>query len=173
MSTLLIAEFTDADALLAAARDSHSAGDRVLDAFSPFPIEGLAELLGSTSTRLRVVMAIGGLLVAAVMLGTEYYSAVIGYPINSGGRPLNSWPTFMMPPFAVGILAAAVAGFIALMWETGLPRLNDPLFDVTGFEQASQKRFLLALAPANQSDAGITAERLRLAGAIAIREVPT
>lgn len=173
MSTLLIAEFTDANALLSAARDSQSAGDRVIDAFSPFPIDGLAELIGPTSTRLRVVMAIGGLAIAGLMLGTEYYSAVIGYPINSGGRPLNSWPTFMMPPFAVGILAAAVSGFIALLWETGLPRLNDPLFDVTGFEQASQTRFLLALDPRTQSDTSVTAERLRRAGAIAIREVAT
>jgi Protein of unknown function (DUF3341) len=173
MSALLIAEFTDANALLAAARDSQSAGDRVIDAFSPFPIEGLSELLGATSTRLRVAMAIGGLIIAGLMLGAEYYSAVIGYPVNSGGRPLNSWPTFVMPPFAVGILGAAVFGFIALMWETGLPRLNDPLFDVAGFDQASQKRFLLAIAPTSQSDMSVTAERLRRAGAIAIREVAT
>jgi hypothetical protein len=173
MSTLLIAEFDEADALMAAARASQNAGDRVLDSFSPFPIDGMAELLGATSTRLRLVMALGGLGVAALMLGTEYYSAVINYPINSGGRPLNSWPAFMLPPFAVGILGAAIAGFIALMWETGLPRLNHPLFDIPDFGEASQTRFLLALAPHHQADSGLTRERLHAAGAVAIREVAT
>jgi hypothetical protein len=173
MSAVLIAEFDEADALMAAARASQNAGDRLLDSFSPFPIDGMAELLGATSTRLRLVMALGGLAVAALMLGTEWFSAVIDYPINSGGRPPNSWPAFMLPPFAVGILGAAIAGFIALMWETGLPRLNHPLFDIPDFGEANQTRFLLALAPHNEADSGPTRERLHAAGAVTIREVPT
>lgn len=172
MSTVLIAEFNEADALMAAARESRTVGDRVLDAFSPFPIEGMAEFLGVTSTRLRLVMAIGGLGVAGLMYGTEWFSAVIDYPINSGGRPLNSWPVFVLPPFAVGILAAAIAGFIALMWETGLPRLNHPLFEIENFGQANQTRFLLALAPPSEDALSIARERLARSGAIAIREVP-
>jgi len=171
MSTVLIAEFTDADALYGAAREGRSAGDRILDAFSPFPVDGMAELIGATTTRLRLVMAIGGLAIAALMLGTEYFSAMLDYPINSGGRPLNSWPAFMLPPFAVGILGAAVAGFIALMWETGLPRLHHPLFAIEGFEQASQSRFLLALAPLDESTVARARARLREGGAVTIREV--
>ena len=172
MSIVLIAEFAKADALFAAARDSSTAGDRVLDAFSPFPVKGMAELLGATSTRLRLVMAIGGLGVAALMFGTEWFSAVIDYPINSGGRPLNSWPAFMLPPFAVGILAAAICGFIALMWETGLPRLHHPLFEIEHFDNASQNRFLLALTPSNDKALHDSRDRLKKSGAIAIREVP-
>jgi hypothetical protein len=173
MTTLLIVEFTEADALMAAARESRTAGDCVLDAFSPFPIDGMAEFLGVTSTRLRVAMAIGGLGAAALMFGTEWYSAVINYPINSGGRPLNSWPAFMLPPFAVGILAAAIAGFIALMWETGLPRLNHPLFEIEDFGRANQTHFLLALAPPSADALPSVRNRLTQSGAVAIREVPT
>jgi Alternative complex III, ActD subunit len=174
VSTVVIAEFSEADALLAAARAHHASGDRLLDTFSPFPIEGMAELLGATSTRLRLVMAIGGLSVAALMFGTEWFSAVIDYPINSGGRPLNSWLAFMLPPFAVGILAAAIFGFIALMWETGLPRLNHPLFAIEDFERASQNRFVLALlGPENEKGLSSMRQRLKRAGALAIREVTT
>lgn len=173
MSRVLIAEFDHADALLEAAREGSREGDRVLDAFTPFPIEGMAELLGATSTRLRLVMALGGLAVAAMMFGAEYFSAVVDYPINSGGRPFNSWLTFVMPPFAVGILGAAISGFIALMFETGLPRLNHPLFEIENFDQATQQRFLLALAPGGD-DSAIEPLRNRLerAGAVSIREVP-
>ena len=169
---MLIAEFAEAGALLAAARDSNDAGDRVLDAFSPFPVEGMAALLGATSTRLRLVMAIGGLGVAALMYATEWFSAVIDYPIDSGGRPLNSWLAFMLPPFAVGILAAAICGFIALMWDTGLPRLHHPLFEIEGFGAASQNRFLLALAPPTDQRLAASRDRLKKSGAVAIREVP-
>ncbi len=117
-------------------------------------------------------MAIGGLGIAAFAYGIEYYSAVIDYPINCGGRPLNSWPAFMLFPFAIGILGAASAGFIALLVETGLPRLHHPLFEIPGFERASQDRFLLALeAPEAANDLRALRDWLSEAGAIAIWEV--
>jgi hypothetical protein len=172
MSTVLIAEFTEADALLAAARDSNDAGDRVLDAFSPFPVEGMAALLGATSTRLRLVMAIGGLGIAALMYGTEWFSAVVDYPIDSGRRPLHSWPAFLLPPFAVGILAAAICGFVTLLWETGLPRLHHPLFEIEDFGEASQNRFLLALTPRTDKALNASRDRLKKSGAVSVREVP-
>ena len=173
MTRVLIAHFKQGAALLEAARQSQRDGTNVLDAFTPIPVEGMAELLGATSTRLRVVMAVGGLAMAAFAFGVQYYSAVINYPINSGGRPLNSWPTFMLVPFATGILAAAICGFIAFMVETGLPRLHHPLFEIPDFGQASQDRFLLALeAPEANKDLVALRKRLTEAGAIEVLEVP-
>jgi hypothetical protein len=118
----------------------------VVDAFTPVPVEGLAELVGLTPTRVRVAMFIGGIAVAGLLYATEWYSAVIDYPINSGGRPFNSWIPFMLPPFATGIFAASVVGLITLFVTTGLPRLHDPLFALEGFEQVTQGRFVLLLA---------------------------
>jgi hypothetical protein len=173
MNRVVIAEFDRAEALLEAAREGSREGNCVLDAFTPFPIEGLAELLGATSTRLRLIMALGGFAVVALMFGIEYFSAVIDYPFNSGGRPFDSWLTFVLPPFAVGILGAAISGFVALMVETGLPRLHHPLFEIENFEQATQRRFLLALAAhADESAINPLRERLTRAGAVSIREVP-
>ena len=172
MTNVLIVQFSDSGTMLQAARESKREGTAVLDAFSPFPVEGMAELLGATSTRLRVVMAIGGLGMAAFAFGLQYYSAAIDYPINSGGRPLNSWPAFMLVPFATGILAAAVCGFIALLWETGLPRLHHPLFEIPDFERASQDKFLLALeAPEAKNDLAALRKRLTEAGATEVMEV--
>ena len=81
------------------------------------------------------------------LTASNIISAVINYPYNSGGRPLDAWPAFMLVPFATGILVAAIAGFAAFLIETGLPRLHHPLFAVEGFERASQDRFVLALEP--------------------------
>jgi hypothetical protein len=171
---LLLAEFVQARQLADAARAAGRYQYRLIDAFTPFPVEGVAELLPSRSSRIRPAMFIAGFAMAALAYGTELYSAVIGYPYNSGGRPLNAWPAFMLVPFATGILLAAIAGLTAFLWETRLPRLHDPLFAVEGFERATQDRFVLALArPAAADETQHAIDWLMRAGAIAVREVDT
>lgn len=174
MSNMYVAEFLEAETLLRVAREAKEARFRLVDAFSPFPIEGVADLLGATSTRLRVIMFLGGMTVAAIAYGIEGWSAVYNYPINSGGRPLNSWPAFMLFPFAVGIFGAALAGLIALLVETGLPRLHHPLFSIVGFERVTQDRFMLALrGPADAAEATAAADWLMRAGAVYVWEIET
>jgi hypothetical protein len=171
MTRVLIAEFKQASALLAAARHARSRRCEPIDAFSPFPIEGLAETLGEASTRLRVYMFLGGVAFAAAAYGIELWSAVFDYPIDSGGRPTNSWPTFVPFPFAVSILGAALTGFVGLLAQTGLPRLRHPLFSIDGFERATQDRFMLALRASGDMEEAKA--WLRGAGARAIREIET
>lgn len=172
MSGMILAEFSDSATLLRVARQAKEARYHLADAFSPFPIEGMAELLGSTSTRLRVVMFLGGMIVAAACYGTEFWTAVYEYPINSGGRSLNSWPAFMLFPFAFGIFCAALVGVIALFIETGLPRLHHPLFSVDGFERVSQDRFMLALEPSDDAtDSSEAMDWLKQSGAVHVWEI--
>ena len=117
-------------------------------------------------------MFIGGIATAATAYGLEYYSAVINYPYNSGGRPLDAWPAFMLVPFATGILVAAITGFASLLVECGLPRLHYALFAVEGFERASQDRFILAVErPADDNALRRALDFFRGAGATALREV--
>jgi hypothetical protein len=172
MSAVLLAEFAEGRKMSAAARGAALRQLRVLDAFTPFPVEALEPLLPRRPSRIRVVMLLGGLAVAALAYDTEFYSAVIDYPYNSGGRPLNSWPAFMLVPFALGILGATICGLAAFLVECGLPRLHHPLFAIEGFERASQDRFVLALArPEEGDEAQRTIDWLRHAGALAVREV--
>lgn len=168
---ILLAEFEDPETMVSTARRIAEANCKLEDAFSPFPIEEMAQLLGCVSTNLRVVMFFGGLLFAVAAYATEGWSAVFGYPINSGGRPLNSWPAFMLFPFAVAIFGAALTGFIVIMVRTGLPALHHPLFSVGPFERATQNRFFLALEPP-PSAAGErhAAAWLREMGAISVTE---
>jgi hypothetical protein len=172
MTDMLLAAFSGHDALRAMARKARKAGFHPLDAFTPYPVEGLVRELTPQTPRIRAAMFIGGVCIAALAYGLEWYSAVIAYPINSGGRPLNSWPTFVMFPFAIGIFAAAVTGLITFFVQSGLPRLNYPLFEIGGFARASQDMFLLAVAsPRTDSERERARELLRDAGALSIWEV--
>lgn len=168
----LLAQFPGATPLRDAAMTARNAGYRPIDAFSPFPIEGLAEIVGMPPASLRIAMFGGGVGVALLAYGLEWWTAVADYPINSGGRPLHSWPTFVLFPFAIGILAAAIAGLIAFLLQTGLPRLHHPLFGIDGFERVTQDRFVLALAqPETERERKHVREWLREAGAVQIWEV--
>lgn len=172
MTRLLLAEFRDQRGFNEAARRMNGSYGHVVEAFTPFPVETLPGMPDPPRSRIRPAMFAGGMIMAALAYGLEYYSAVVNYPYNSGGRPLNAWPTFMLVPFATGILLAAVCGFAVFLFETGLPQLSNPLFGVEGFDGASQDRFLLAVEPEERQDSrAATADLLRSCGAISVREV--
>jgi hypothetical protein len=167
---LLLAEFRDPATLLDAARRARDAGWRGLDAHVPFAVEGLPEALGLRPTRLRRVMLAGGLAGGLVTYALQWYSAALAYPLDSGGRPLHSWPAFLVPTFEAVVLGAVLAGILGFLVATGLPRLHHPAFAAHGFERASQDRFFLAVA-----DPAVDAARLAAAldglGPLSIREV--
>jgi hypothetical protein len=172
MSRVLLAEFAHARGLRDAAHAARRSGYRLLDALTPFPVEDVGVMLDGRHSKVRVFMFAGGFLIVALALWGEYFTADINYPYNAGGRPLNSWPAFMLVPFATGILGASIAGFIGFLFESGLPRLHDPLFAVPGIERATQDRFFLVIAaPITDEDRRAAADLLRGAGAIAVHEV--
>lgn len=172
MTGPLLAEFRDPETMLHAIGAVKRHRHRAIDAFTPYPIEGLAEELDVAASPIRIIMLAGGLLVAAFAFGLQWYSAVIDYPLNSGGRPLNSWQVFVLVPFEVGIFAAALFGVIALLRSCGLPRLHHPLFEVPGFERATQDRyFLLSSSEDNEQAARDLRDVLQSAGAVVVTEV--
>lgn len=175
MTAALLAEFSSARQLRNAARAAGRRNYRLLDAFTPHHVEGLSEFFVAQSSKIRVIMFIAGFGVAALAYGAgEYYTAVVNYPYNSGGRPLNAWPAFMLVPFATGILGASVAGLATFLAENGLPRLHHPLFAVGGFERASQDRFWLMLArPDIFAEQQQAIDWLRQTGALSVHEVDT
>ena len=135
---------------------SRSAGIGLSTPSRPTRSKGSPSELGIAPSRIRYVMLAGGLVVAAFAFSLQWYSAVIDYPINSGGRPLNSWQVFLLVPFEVGVFAAALCGVVAFLWSCGLPRLHHPLFEVPGFERATQDRFFLLPPPPKESGEAIT-----------------
>jgi hypothetical protein len=141
----VMAELADEKALIAAAREARQAGWEGVEAYSPFPVEGLAETLGPRASNLPFFVLLGGIFGGAGGYFLQWYSAVIAYPINVGGRPLNSWPEFIPVAFEMTVLFAALAAVFAMIVGNGLPRLRHPLFDAPHFDLATRNRFFLCL----------------------------
>jgi hypothetical protein len=141
----ILAEFANAEALCAAARHVRAHGYTRAEAYSPFPIAQLEEVLGMERNWVAPITLLGGIAGGAGGYFLQWYAAVIDYPLNIGGRPLHSWPAFIPATFELTILGAALAAVIAMLVQNGLPRLYHPLFEVDEFELASRNRFFLCL----------------------------
>jgi ActD protein len=145
----LIAEFDSPDVLKEAAHRAHQAGYRKMDAYSPFPIEGLDEALGFKPSRLSLIVLIGGLVGVALGYGLQYWISVIDYPILVGGKPYHSWPAFIPVTYEVMILSASIAAVVGMLALNGLPMPYHPVFNAPRFDLASNDRFFLCIESAD------------------------
>lgn len=141
----LMAEFDTPQALLIATRRAYAEGYRKMDAYTPFPIEELAEALGFHRNRLPLLVLIGGICGALGGYGLLYWTSVIDYPLNVGGRPFHSWPAFIPITFETTVLCAALAAVLGLLALNGLPMPYHPVFNAPNFALASRNRFFLCI----------------------------
>jgi hypothetical protein len=141
----LMAEFDSAQALLEAAGKVRGAGYTKADAFSPFPIHGLAEALGFRERRVAPIVLAFGIIGALAGYGLEYWTQVIAFPMNIGGRPFHAWVSFIPPAFETTILFAAFSAGIGMLFLNGLPQPYHPVFNAKRFHLASQDKFFLVI----------------------------
>ena len=116
----LAAEFETHEELFRAAEQAYAKGYRQMDGFAPFPVEGLAEALGKRN-RIPLLVLIGGILGGASAYYMQWYANVVSYPINIGGRPMHSWPSFIPITFELTVLCAALVAFFGSLALSGLP----------------------------------------------------
>lgn len=145
----LIAEFSGGEQILCAAKTAYEHGFRKMDAFTPFPVDGLSENLGQTKSRVPFIVLIAGVCGGLGGYFMEWYANVVSYPDNIGGRPLNSWPMFIPITFELTILCAAIAAIIGMLALNKLPEPYHPVFNAPDFESASTDRFFLCIEAAD------------------------
>lgn len=141
----VLAEYDSPERLMEAAKKAKSAGYKKLDAYTPIPMEGLSLALGQKKTKIQWLILLAGIVGAAGGFFMQYYASVIDYPLNIGGRPLNSWPSFMPITFELTVLSAAFMAVFGMFALNGFPEPYHPVFNVDAFDGASRDKFFLCV----------------------------
>jgi hypothetical protein len=170
----LMAEFGSADELLTAARRVREAGYTKFDPMSPFPIHGMGEAIGFKERSVAKIVLLGGILGLLGGYSLEYYTQVIDWPMNIGGRPPHAWPMFVPPAFETTILLASISALVGMLALNGLPQPYHPLFNIPSFELASRSHFFLCIEARDPKfDLDDTRQFLEGLAPISIYVVPT
>jgi hypothetical protein len=138
----LLAEFTSEESFRTALQGLRKAGCVGVDAYTPYPVE--PALLSPTTTPIGWFMLLGAVVGASGGFFMQWYAAR-DYPLNVGGRPLNSWPAFIPITFELTVLTSALVGLAAFFCLAGFPRLHHPVFSDKRFKRASQDRFFICV----------------------------
>ena len=141
----LMAEFEQPEEVLDAVKRAYQEGYRRMDAYSPFPVEGLAQALGRRGTAVPLIVLIGGIVGGIGGYFMEWYATVVSYKINVGGRPFNSWPGYIPIVFELTVLSAAICAVVGMLALNRLPEPYHAVFNAPGFNRASQDRFFLCI----------------------------
>jgi ActD protein len=170
----IMAEFDSASDLVAAARKTHEAGYKKIDAYSPFPVEELAEAIGFHKNRVPLVTLIGAMVGGLTGYLLQYWIAVVDYPVNIGGRPYHSWPSFIVVTFEMTILFGGISAVLGMLALNGLPMPYHPVFNVPRFAMATKDRFFLIVFSTDAKyDRTGTRQFLESLGPRSISEVPS
>ena len=145
----VVAEFETPDALVKACRKAHDAGYRRLDAYTPYPLEGVAEAIGFDKTQVPLLTLMGGVLGGLSGFLLQCWVHMEAYPLNVGGRPEFSWPSFIIITFEMTVLFAGITAVVGMLALNGLPQPYHPIFNHPRFTAASRDRFFLCIEAAD------------------------
>ncbi len=141
----VIAEFDSPEQLFAAGKKAREAGYKELEAYTPFPLHGLSDTLGFKDEKVPWIVFAGALLGGTCGYLLQYYTSVIDYPMNVGGKPLNSLPMFFPVAYECTILFAAFGAVLGMLGLNQLPQPYHAAFNAPNFDRASQDKFFLAI----------------------------
>ena len=156
----LAAQFSAEAPLVRAAERLRDAGLRQIEAHTPYPVEALDELLSRPPNLLPVLVFAAGILGLAGGFLLQWYGAAVSYPLDIGGRPPASWPSFIPIAFEIAVLCAVLAGFLGFFAAAGLPKPYQPIAALPDFERASQDRFFLVIDDADPQFARADVSRI-------------
>jgi ActD protein len=170
----MMAEFDTPVALVEAAKRTYQAGYKRIDAYTPFPIEGLAEEIGFHRDEVPLVVLIGGIVGGLTGYLMQYWMSAVAYPLNIGGKPYHSWPAFIVITFEMTILFAGISAVFGMLALNGLPMPYHPVFNVPRFTRASRDRFFLVVFSSDvKYDPAVTRQFLESLDPRSVSEVPS
>ncbi|HZR65209.1 MAG TPA: DUF3341 domain-containing protein [Terriglobales bacterium] len=170
----LMAEFDNVNDAIVAAQRSYAAGYRRMDAYAPFPVEELSEAVGFHHDGVALICLIGGLLGCTAAYILQWWINTISYPVNIGGRPLHSWPSFIIVSFEMTILFSGLSAVFGMLSLNGLPMPYHPVFNVPQFEGASRDRFFIVIFASDKNyDVVRTRQFLEGLSPVSVAEVPS
>lgn len=168
----IMAEYPEAEALIAGIRKVRGQGYTKLEAYTPFPVEGLTEELGQPKTKIQWMILVGAICGGLGGFGLQTWTTTMAYPLNYGARPYFSWPAYIPVTFELTVLAAAFTAVIGMIVLNGLPQPYHPVFNVREFDAASKDKFFLVI---EAEDPKFNAEAVKTAlkgsGATSVHEV--
>jgi hypothetical protein len=168
----VMAEYSSPEDLVAAATQAKAAGYRVMDAYTPYPLEELEEPLDIRDNRISLFVLLAGICGATFGFGFLSWVNTVSYPMNIGGRPLISAPMFIPITFECTILAAGLTSAFGMLLLNGLPLPYHPVFNVPRFARASQDGFFLCIEATDPKfDLEATTRFLESTGAAEVNEV--
>lgn len=169
----MLAKFETPEALVAAADRAYQAGYRKMDAYTPYPVEGIDRALRLKPSPLPYLIFLGGLTGAVGGFAMQAFATVYDYPLNIGGRPLFSWPTYIPITFETTVLFAALAGVLGLFVFSQFPQPYHPVFRSEDFQShASQDGFYLGIEASDlQFNLDGTRQLMRELGSTLVEEL--
>lgn len=139
---LFVGVFEREDDTLAAVRASRRLGFKVVDVYAPYAVHGLEDAMGLAPSRLPWIVFLLGLSGAAFKVWFEFWTTMVDWPLNVGGKPFNSLPAFVPVTFEVMVLCAALGAVISLFFVCRLFPGKRALAPVAG---VTDNRFALVL----------------------------
>lgn len=169
----IAAAFDEPEALLTACEMLREQGYRRFEAYTPFPVEGLAEAVGHRKSPVPWIALAGAVLGGVGVYSMMWFASVVHYPLNVGGKPLHSWPAFVPATFELSVLGAAFGAVFGMFALCRLPQPYHPLFDVAAFRRVSRDRFFVCVEAADPVfDRAACGALLRSLHAKSVQEVP-
>ncbi|MEG9432430.1 DUF3341 domain-containing protein [Terriglobus sp. ADX1] len=169
----LLAEFNTPQAMVKATVAARDAGYRRMECYTPYPVEEAATALDVHRNRVPLVTLMGGLMGLTTAFLMQTWMSAISYPINIAGRPLFSWPAFIIPAYEWTILFAGLSAAFGMLGLNGLPQPYHPLFNAPNFRVgATDDKFFLCLEATDPKfDLGETRDFLEQFRAVSVVEV--